>query len=37
MAVMQVSALRARKQSSEKEVETLRRQIMEYQVNVWCL
>lgn len=35
VAMMQASALQARQQSKEKEVESLRRQIMDYQVTVF--
>lgn len=33
VAMMQASALQARQQSKEKEVEALRRQILDYQVT----
>lgn len=36
MAVTQVSALQAKQKSNEKEVETLRRQILDYQVTWFC-
>lgn len=36
VAVTQVSALQAKQKSNEKEVETLRRQILDYQVTWFC-
>lgn len=36
MAVTQVSALQAKQKSNEKEVETLKRQILDYQVTWFC-